>query len=281
MIVPGVSYQGPARSRTGPWSPKRFMVVHCTANTAPPTDEAKYAKTRTDGVGFHFVSDPDVIIQSLDTSYGTGHVGSTVGNRFGISWEIVGHTNYSATYWRQCIDRAAPIIRAAMDAHGIPARWLTSEQANDGASRGLLTHDDCRRFFGGTDHTDPGPNFPRDYLASALNGVSNVSSPLQERAAELTVYNIHGWLGDERRDTGQLLAAAEKLITDAAREDAQTDRVEAYAAAIKAVVDELVARPNTGAPTREQVTTGIRQVALEVFADALRSAGATVTWPES
>jgi hypothetical protein len=174
---PTIPYLGPAAARYGSYS-KRYMVVHCTSNTAPPRNECLYAMRRTDGVGLHFCSDRSMVLQGLESWYGTGHVGSTAGNRYGIAWEFVGLTSYSATYWQECIDVAAAAMRLPMARHGIPHRWLTDAELRGGSAKGLVTHLQCSRVLGGSDHTDPGPNFPRQYLIDALNGAHEMTTPL-------------------------------------------------------------------------------------------------------
>lgn len=166
---PTIPYAGPARSRYGSFN-KRYMVVHCTANDAPPANECAYARVRTDGVGLHFTSDPSTVMQALESWYGTGHVGSSVGNSYGISWEFVGFLTSPPAYYRACIDRAAPSMRLVMAKHGIPHRWLTDSQLRAANVKGLVTHLQCSRVLGGSTHTDPGPNFPQQYLIDALNG---------------------------------------------------------------------------------------------------------------
>lgn len=169
-----IPYAGPARARYG-WYSKRYMVIHCTSNDASPAAECAFARTRTDGVGLHFASDPSTVLQGLESWYGTGHVGSTVGNRYGISWEFTGFTGWSTSYWQDCIDRAASSMALVMARWNIPHRWLTDAQLRDGVSRGLVTHLQCSRVLGGSTHTDPGPNFPPLYLINALNGGANVA----------------------------------------------------------------------------------------------------------
>jgi hypothetical protein len=54
-----------------------------------------------------------------------------------------------------------------MHVYGIPCRWLTDDQVKI-REKGLTTHTQLRRVFGGTTHTDPGPNFPYDFVLSAV-----------------------------------------------------------------------------------------------------------------
>lgn len=173
---PQIPYLGPAAARYGSY-PKRYMVVHCTSNTAPPRNECLYAMRRTDGVGLHFCSDQSTVLQGLESWYGTGHVGSTTGNRYGIAWEFVGHTTFPTSYWQRCIDRAAASMKLPMAKHGIPHRWLSDAELRGGTAKGLVTHEQCSRVLGGSNHTDPGPNFPRQYLIDALNGAGTMTQP--------------------------------------------------------------------------------------------------------
>lgn len=173
---PTIPYAGPAAARYGDYS-KRYMVIHCTSNTAPPSSECAYARRRTDGVGLHFASDPAIVLQGLESWYGTGHVGSAVGNRYGIAWEFTGLISWPTSYWQRCIDRAAPSMRTVMAKWGIPHRWLTAAQMRDGVSRGIVTHKMCSDVWGFSDHIDPGPNFPGQYLIDALNGAHIMTQP--------------------------------------------------------------------------------------------------------
>lgn len=150
---------------------KTIIVIHNTSNNASDTNEASYAKRRTDGVSSHYYVDDNSIRQSLDTDWRAWHVGSTEGNSTGISYEITGSNGKSRQWW---IDNVywrglAAQIRADMDVHGIAARTLTVSELRAGKS-GIVTHNQCRLAWGDTTHTDPGPNFPMDYLLQQVGG---------------------------------------------------------------------------------------------------------------
>lgn len=173
---PGVDWIGPAAAGHGSYS-HRYFVWHCTENpTSDAVGEANFALNRTDGIGTHFVADESRAVQTLETFKAVGHVGSTVGNQHGIALEMCGTLTSSTAHYQAVINRAMPAVRAACAKWDIPARWLTSAQANDGVSKGWLTHDDARRYWGNTTHTDPGPNFPRQY---AIDLFSRPSVPYQ------------------------------------------------------------------------------------------------------
>lgn len=216
MILPGVTYIGPARAGRGSYV-KRFMVVHCTANpTSTARGEAAYARSRTDGVGTHFASDATEVIQCLDTNPSVGHVGAGVPNRAGIAWEFCATLATSTERYRQLIAVAAPVMRQAMAVHGIPHRWLTREQALDGASRGLMTHDDSRRWFGSTDHTDPGPNFPRDHLIDVLNGATRMAEFTEQQVNDIVWTLLKSPTGPVHAALGNLGKEIQALRADVA-----------------------------------------------------------------
>jgi N-acetyl-anhydromuramyl-L-alanine amidase AmpD len=150
---------------------KKIIVIHNTSNDASDNNEADYAKRRTDGVSSHYYVDRDSIRQSLDTEWRAWHVGSPEGNSTGISYEITGSNSKSRqwwidnVYWRGLVQQ----IRADMDVHGIAARTLTIAEMRAGKS-GIVTHNQCRLAWGDTTHTDPGPNFPMDYLLQLVRG---------------------------------------------------------------------------------------------------------------
>jgi hypothetical protein len=151
---------------------KRYLVFHNTSNNATPTAECNWNRNRQDGIGFHFVGDPNDFRQGLYSYTRIGHVGSTTGNNYGISFEMCGYNSSPAEYWKHILDRAAAGLKLVIAKHGIPARFLTEAQMRDGSSKGFITHDMARRVWGGSDHTDPGPNFPRDYAVAILGGTT-------------------------------------------------------------------------------------------------------------
>src|SRR5690606_1831066 len=165
MRVPDVPFvQG--RNRYGT-STKYAIAVHCTANTASARNEASYATRRTDGVSAHFFIDDREVIQSLDTADTAGHAGSWQGNTYSIAVEFTGLTSWSRSRWLSSIawDKTAQVLAAVSRHHNIPPVRVTVEQMKANPKvRGAYDHNQMRLAWGGTDHTDPGPNFPWDHL---------------------------------------------------------------------------------------------------------------------
>lgn len=167
-------FKGPGRnySKDGAGNPqitaKKYVVIHNTANArlASAVDEASYATRREDDVSSHYYADKVQIIQSLDTDWMAWHVGSRPGNTKGISYEITGWNGFSRERWLKDVNWEAVTTQIAKDviAHRIDVQELTISQIKGGLLTGIITHDQARQAWGGSDHTDPGPNFPMDHL---------------------------------------------------------------------------------------------------------------------
>ncbi|MDG4826014.1 N-acetylmuramoyl-L-alanine amidase [Asanoa sp. WMMD1127] len=173
----GVAYDGPPRGYGNSGAKKLYIAIHNTSNDAPPKNEASYAKRRTDSVSSHFYADASTVIQSLDTNYDAWHAGSSWGNQRAIAFELVGTNGSSEAYWRKVIDRVAPVIAKVCKAHGIPVQNLSVAQAKAKNVGGFVTHDDMRQAWGGTTHTDPGPNFPESYLIERVKAAMGTPTP--------------------------------------------------------------------------------------------------------
>jgi len=167
MIYPSI-YQGPPAGYTKVVSTKRYIAIHATANDASAENEMSYARTRTDNAktSAHYYVDSDSIVQGIDTKYQAWHAGSATGNARGIAYELTGTNGKSRASWLASLAWPKLARQIALDCaeHGITPRLLTIAQMQDGKSTGIVTHDMMRRAWGGTDHTDPGPNFPMDHL---------------------------------------------------------------------------------------------------------------------
>lgn len=164
-------YDGPARNSSTTTASKRYIAIHNTSNDASARNEASYAKRRTDSVSSHYYVDDKEIIQSLDTRRKAWHAGSQVGNTYAISYEIVGTNGKSRDWWLKNVawDLLAKQIAKDMARWGIQNKKLSISEMQKGGISGIVTHDDMRRAWGGTTHTDPGSNFPMDHLIKKVN----------------------------------------------------------------------------------------------------------------
>lgn len=176
MRIPGVPYvQG--RNTYKDADGKHYgIAIHNTSNDASDTDEATNATHRTDGVSSHFYVDKDSIRQSLDTDARAGHAGSSEGNQNAIAFEFTGTNGKSRQWWLDNIDWAevgrviAYLIVHDPDYNGFQVRRASvAEMKANPKVKAFYSHDDMRRAWGGTTHTDPGPNFPWDKLLSSVS----------------------------------------------------------------------------------------------------------------
>lgn len=180
MRVPGVPYiQG--RNSYDDVDDRKFAVaIHNTSNDASARDEAAYAQRRTDGVSSHFYVDRSEVIQSLDLLARAGHAGNRNGNENAIAVEITGVNGWSRDTWLANVNWIAlgSALAWCCAQFGIAVRRASvAEMRSNPKINAFYSHDDMRRAWGGTDHTDPGPNFPWDRLFSAVNAALNPSTP--------------------------------------------------------------------------------------------------------
>jgi hypothetical protein len=176
MIVPGIRFVQGRNDYTDGDKRKYGICIHNTSNDASDEGEAAYAARRTDGVSSHFYGDDDSVTQSIDTDDKCGHVGSAIGNENSISCEFTGSNGKTRAWWLANVDWAewgrvlAIVIRHHWPDGSFKVRRATvAEMKANPKVKAFYGHDDCRRAWGGTTHTDPGPNFPWDHLFSVVN----------------------------------------------------------------------------------------------------------------
>ncbi|WBB78949.1 peptidoglycan recognition family protein [Micromonospora sp. WMMD882] len=182
MRVPGIPFVQGRNVYPDRDGLKYGIAIHATANTATAEQEASYATRRTDGVSAHFYVDSDSIVQSLDTDVRAGHAGSGTGNENAIAIEITGLAGSSRQWWLANVawGRLATVLATLCRHHGVAVRRATvAEMVANPRVRAFYGHNDMRLAWGGTTHTDPGPNFPWDHLlatvASALDSEDDMT----------------------------------------------------------------------------------------------------------
>lgn len=249
-------YDGPPRSYIRERTGKQWIVIHSTQNDASAEGEASYAKRRTDGISSHYYIDGNSIVQSLDTDLGAHHVGSSTGNRGGISYELTGFAAWSRSRWLERIAWRLLVAAVARDCaeHNIIPRDLSVAQIKNGAT-GIITHNQARLAWGHTTHTDPGPNFPMDHLVRQVRRELEEEDMTKEEVEEavITALNRRRKLPDDRQRSiawliewgyvhaagaRRLLKAQQPLLEAAAQGQPMTaEQVATVAAEVAAVVE--------------------------------------------
>jgi N-acetyl-anhydromuramyl-L-alanine amidase AmpD len=180
MRVSGITFVQGRNGYADPDGRKYGIAIHNTSNNASASAEASYATRRTDGTSSHFYCDGHEVIQSLDTSVRAGHAGSSNGNNHAVAVEITGVNSWNRQQW---LDRVAwtelgRVLAQVCKAYGISDRRATvAEMIRNPKVQAFYGHDDMRRAWGGTTHTDPGPGFPWDKLFAAVNAALNPPKP--------------------------------------------------------------------------------------------------------
>lgn len=106
---------------------------------------------------------------SLQQYLGLGTIpwGAPSVNTNGIHIEQMGLATWTNAQWRSkavgTLDNCAWLIARLNTRLGIPIRTLSDAQLKSGHYRGIITHAQATRVFGGT-HTDPGHGYPLQHV---------------------------------------------------------------------------------------------------------------------
>lgn len=271
------------------------FAIHATANTASDTAEASYASHRTDGTSAHFYVDGDSVTQALDTDRKAGHAGSAYGNNNAVAVEVTGLNSWTRAQWLERVAWnklgavIAYIVRKDPDYSGWQNRRASvSEMRSNPRVKALYGHDDMRQAWGGTTHTDPGPNFPWDRLTQAIgdalaggtpSGGTGMSEwyigalPAGLRGDQVTQGPPGEWPQFQQRDT--VIAWGAYYAKRAADDTAKIlGIVEALATANPDISDEDIAAIKAAAKAGTAETlTGFREQLVAAVVDALPNGG--------
>lgn len=119
-------------------------------------------------------------VRSNDDNYIPWAAGSTVGNGRFIHYSVVGEAKYTREQWlgeyRPALEELAKAIAHSSREYGIPLRILTPAQLGR-LEKGITTHNDMGKTFGGSDHWDPGPGFPLDWVLDRAREILTPTPP--------------------------------------------------------------------------------------------------------
>jgi hypothetical protein len=96
-------------------------------------------------------------------------------NTDGWHIELAGYAEWTRAQWlahHGTIYRAAYKVEFHAKKYGVPLRYLTDAQLRAGNVKGIITHAQVTRVFGGT-HTDPGERFPLDVFLQTARSFAN------------------------------------------------------------------------------------------------------------
>lgn len=254
--------QAKSYAKGRPDGPPIWIIIHdmeASEHSGRAENTAEYFRTLPDGrsVSSHYTVDNDSVVQCVKLADTAFTVGNRPGNYRGINWEFSGFASQTGGEWLDpfgvaMFNQAAPYIRADAARFNIPLVRRTVAELK-AFTPGVTSHNDMRLAFGGTSHTDPGPNFPWDYFM-ALIQEDSVASDLDAfvppyggvrengyMAHHLLLALINGgnasysWWGgtDGGPIVNQLQATLQKILDKPQVEPTPVD-VEALAAALAA-----------------------------------------------
>mgnify|MGYP001618059296 FL=1 len=210
--------------------------------------------------------------QSLDTGDKAGHAGSAAGNENAISVEITGANGETRDWWLANVawDKLgrvlAPVIRHHWPDWSFQVRRASvAEMKANPKVKAFYGHDDMRLAWGGTTHTDPGPNFPWDRLFAAVNAALEagddmaLTDKLNDNSGEYQGWTLNNTMVTLLKRTGYLAnqlgleAKLGKILEESVDDGTTTVQMSAEdRAALAAQLAEAL-----HVPTAEEIATSV------------------------
>jgi hypothetical protein len=296
---PGLPFVQAAGYTPGrPDGPPLWIVWHTMEageHSTRAENTAAYFADPSDGrqVSAHWCVDDNSVVQSVDEDDSAWTVGNRPGNYRGLNVELSGFARQTEAEWLDPFGLAmfaqiAPVVAHSMRRWGIPNAWRSVADLRN-MRPGHTTHADLGAAFGGTDHTDPGPHFPRAHVlqvvGQALEGTMTVEyitpeawvesvrrdgavdAPWDAANPQVSVASALTYLQElARSDRDRGKAAAAVLDQHTAQLAAIAADVSALTGAIRALCELLAA---AGGPTDVAALTG----RVDRLAAALGAAG--------
>lgn len=139
----------------------KWVVLHSTEGGTADSI-ARYFQSPNAGGSTHLVVDDDECQRCLaNTTIPRGAPGA---NTTGFHIEQCGYAHWTRGSWlfhKPTLERAAYKTALHCKKFGIPGIFRTADGLKAGR-RGVTTHNECTRAFGGGTHWDPGTGWPRD-----------------------------------------------------------------------------------------------------------------------
>lgn len=153
----------------------RWVVIHCTEGSTAAGAASWFQNPASGGSAHLVIDDEDCFRTLLDGDIPWGAEGA---NSRGFHIEIAGFARWKREDW---LAKDRRLRRAAFKTayhcvkFKIPLRWVSPTKLRLGW-KGIATHADCCKAFGGT-HWDPGAGFPKDkFLALVKQYAAEIRS---------------------------------------------------------------------------------------------------------
>ena len=174
MDLSSISYIPARNGAHGPVDnrPAEIIVMHsmqCPADALHVTNWVQSLSSPAGGPYFaHYYTGPGVTYRVAPLGRTVWHCGN--GNNVRGLWtlgvEQGGYAEWSRQQWIDsgALNTATPLVAALIAAGHGANRWLEIADLAVPGVRGVTSHNNMSHAFGGSDHTDPGPNYPHDLL---------------------------------------------------------------------------------------------------------------------
>lgn len=164
--------------------PVRLIVLHTTEGALTAASLGAYFYRPDVAASSHVGIGTDGLKQYVSYSRSAWTVRS--GNPVSDNAELCGFAHWTREQWlndhRKVLDLAADWVKARCLARGIPRRKLTTSQVAAGAA-GVIGHWDWTVGMRDGTHTDPGSQFPWDYVMNRAAQGGTVTKPTDNGTA--------------------------------------------------------------------------------------------------
>lgn len=189
-----------------PTSGIQRIVIHTTENAGgtPAANVANYQLTSRTGSYHVLVDTTGNRLRENTDDWITWSTGNNAGNVQGLNLSFVAQAGWSRDQWlaqEKMLRAGAKTVRYWCDKYNIPMSKVTT-------ARGICGHGDLRAF-GGTDHTDPGANFPWDIFIGYVKGATAPATTTPSKEATLSTLDstrirlgLDQFVGSEKNGDG-------------------------------------------------------------------------------
>lgn len=259
----------PAGSRGGVLRSQRLWVAHSTEGPMSRGNARALAGPNwfggPAGTSAHAIFDPSEGIEMVKPNVVAYHVGPGA-NGFSLGSEHCGRVSLTKAEWLspdgvEMLQRSAHWTAQYCRDFGIEPRWGKLSEIAAGAHV-MCTHNDIRLVFGGTTHSDPGPNFPYAEYQGWVQSWFNGTDPTQEadvantaKELEDAAYKAFTRYEQERHAAGQptpqeSYQSADDILKQAQANGSQLSTMRSDLANLKKTVEDFIASQKPAAPTK-------------------------------
>lgn len=148
------------------------LAVHTSEGDSTAVDLGEYCQDTANEASYNLIIDKNGdSCRSNDDDYAPWAAGPTGNDK---CWHVcvTGYADWARADWLARLDQLDVLgdaIAATADHYGIPIARIDGDQLAAG-ERGLVGHADISAAWAESDHYDPGPDFPWDYVLDRARG---------------------------------------------------------------------------------------------------------------